>query len=97
MRVHFEIPDVLWAQLVDVAEERGTSVAHLLSAAAGSLTHLDRGKQIRAAARRQRVLDLVREGRTDAEICLLTGELKNYVADNRRGAGLAANHGRKTA
>lgn len=91
MKVHFEVPDIIWARIVETAEKRGTSVAHLMSVAALSLVQKDTGKEIRAVARRERVLGLVRAGFSDAEVATMTGELKQYVTTNRRRVGLPAN------
>ena len=89
--VHFEIPDPIWARLLNVAEERGTEIPQLLSAAAVSITHGDPVRFRRATARRQRVIALVRAGLTDREVAFETGEVRQYVAEQRRKAGLAAN------
>jgi len=89
MRVNFEVPDRVWARLLDVAEEHHTTAASVLSAAVVSITH--QPTRMDVTHRRERVLRLVRDGFTDQQISVYTGELKNYVADTRRKAGLPAN------
>lgn len=94
MEVRFKVPDVIWAEILENAEERGATVAHLMSAAALTLVHRDSGRYVRAAARRKRVVDLVRAGYVDKDVAAMTGELLQYVQNNRRREGLPAN--RKT-
>ena len=91
MNVKFRIPDHVWAQIVDIADERGTTVAHLMSAATGSLTQPGSGRQIRAIARRTRIIELVKAGYSDSTVAAVTGELKSYVGDVRRKNNLPAN------
>ena len=91
MEVRFKVPDLIWAQILQNAEDRGNTVSQLMSGAALSLVQKDAGRKIRAEARRQRVIDLVRAGMVDADIAAVTGELKQYVATNRQRAGLPAN------
>jgi hypothetical protein len=91
MKVHFDVPDKVWAHLVELAEERHVSVAVVVSAAVADALRPSSMARLEADARKNHVLQLVRSGMTDAQIAERTGELKSYVGDTRRGAGLAAN------
>lgn len=91
MRVTFEIPDQIWGRLASIADDGDTDVPTLMTLAAARIVNRDAARVLRAAKRHERVLRGVRAGLTDAEIALRTGDLKNYVADVRRGAGLPAN------
>lgn len=90
MKIHFDIPDRMWAELLAVAEEQQVPVASIVSEAVtetlrahiGHLATVRRRREMRL--RRARVIRLARAGHPDAEIARRTGELLNYVARVRR-------------
>ena len=106
MRVELHVPDRVWAQVLDVAEQNYTTVAAVVEAAIRDAIRPSAVKHLEAQARRNQILQAWGEGLTDAAIAECTGELKSYVGDTRRAAGLPPNqvrpkqkyhHERKTA
>ena len=97
MRVVLDLPDPVWFGLADIAEERDIEVPWLIAYAIRDLLGTEHTRLAVARSRRERVVALAREGLTDAAICERTGENRNYVATNRRKAGIAPNRpGRAT-
>jgi hypothetical protein len=96
MKVHIDVPDRVWAQLIDLSEERGVSVGHVVSAAIADALRPSSMARLEAQGRRNHIVQLVKAGLTDAQIAERTGELKQYVAGVRRSAHLAANRQRRT-
>lgn len=98
-----DIPDPVWFELADIAETRDTEVPWLIAYAIRELLGTEHTRLAAARARRERVVALARQGLTDAAICERTGEGRDYVATNRRKAGIPANRpgrattGRKSA
>lgn len=82
------VPSKVWGRIASIAEDRGTTVEEILVAALKEI--------VRPTNRHERVLQLVRAGLTDARVAERTGELKNYVANVRRQAGLKANRQPRT-
>ena len=91
MRVELNLPDSVWAQCLDVAEQNYTTVARVIEAAIKDMIRPSSVAKLQADARRNHVLQAWGEGLTDAQIAERTGELKNYVADVRRAAKLPPN------
>lgn len=77
------LPDQIWGRLATVAADRGVKIEDLLVAAVREV--------VKPRSRRERVLAYVRAGYTDAGAAEATGELKSYVGDVRRAAGLPPN------
>jgi len=93
-----DLPDPVWFGLAEIAEQREIDVPWLIAYAIRDLLGTEHTRLAVARARRERVIALAREGHTDAAICERTGENRNYVATNRRKAGIAPNRpGRATA
>ena len=86
-----ELPPAVWGRMASVAEDRGVTISDLLVSAVHDI--------LKPRSRRERVLHALRMGLTDAVAAERTGELKNYVANVRRDAGLPPNkqHRRTTA
>ena len=103
MRIELNVPDRVWAQVLDVAEQNYTTVAAVVEAAIRDAVRPSSITALQARARRNHILRLWGEGKTDAVIAEVTGELRQYVADTRRAAKLPPNrvgqqqNGRKTA
>lgn len=91
MKVHLDVPDKIWAQLVDLAEARHVTVAVVVSAAVADALRPSSMARLEAEARRNHVIQLVKAGMTDRQIAERLNELKYYVSDTRRSAGLPAN------
>lgn len=85
--MNVKLPDQVWGRLASVADDRGVTVEQLLIAAVAEV--------VKPRDRRERVLHYVRAGYTDARVAEATGELKHYVGDVRRRAGLPANRQRR--
>lgn len=91
MRVELHLPDKVWAEALDVAEKNYTTVARVIEAAIRDALRPSTMARLEAQARRNHVLQAWGEGLTDAAIAERTGELKQYVSDTRRNAGLPPN------
>ena len=83
-----KLPDAVWGRLATVADVRGVDVPDLLVAA---LTEI-----LKPRNRREHIVFLAQAGYTDARICEATGELRQYVGDVRRKAGISANRQPRT-
>lgn len=70
----------VWGLLATVADDRGTTIEDLLTAAIGTV--------LQPRDRRERVLLALRAGLPDQVVAERTGELKNYVSNVRRQAGV---------
>lgn len=109
MKVTIDFPPEDWWELCNVAETQGVPVAEFVTRALQNAAHpAELSKFERERARRQAIVSLVRQGLTDDVIAERLGELRGYVAEARRRAGLAPNtrnhlsraagaHERKTA
>lgn len=101
MRVEINLPDQVWAEVLNVAEANSTTVARVIEAALRDAMRPGEMKRLEQRARRNHVLKAWGEGLTDAAIAERTGELKTYVAATRRAAKLPPNAvgtaGRKSA
>ncbi len=86
-----DLPDPTWFELADLAEEREIDVSWLIAHAIHDLLGTEHTRLAVARARRERDAALARHGLTDAVICERTGETRDYVATNRRKAGIAPN------
>lgn len=91
MKVSFEMPDRAWVQLVDLAEIRSTTVGAVVAAAVHDALRPSEMAELHVKARRNMIVQLVLGGYTDREVAERTGELKGYVGDVRRSAGLPPN------
>ena len=91
MRVELNLPDRVWAECLDVAEQNYTTVGRVIEAAIRDMLRPSMITQLQAQARHNHILRLWGEGLTDAVIAERTGELRQYVAQVRRKAGLPAN------
>ena len=91
MRVELNLPDKVWAACLNVAEQNHTSVARVVEAAIRDAIRPSSIAKLQTEARRNQILQAWGEGLTDAVIAERTGELRQYVADTRRKAGLPAN------
>lgn len=83
--VQVTVPVNVWGRLASEADNRGVTVEDILVAAINYV--------IRPQGRREMILAFVRAGFTDAQVAAHTGELVGFVAQVRRGAGLAAVRG----
>lgn len=96
-RVVVDLPAPTWFQLAEIAEGREIEVSWLIAHAIRDLLGSEHTRLAVARARRERIAALARQGLTDAVICERTGETRDYVATNRRKAGIAPNRpGRAT-
>lgn len=86
-----DLPDPTWFELARLAEEQEIEVPWLIAHAIRDLLGTEHARLAVARARRERVVALARQGLTDAAICERTGEGRDYVATNRRRAGISAN------
>lgn len=86
-----DLPDPTWFELARLAEEREVEVPWLIAHAIRDLLGTEHARLAVARARRERVVALARQGLADAVICERTGETRDYVATNRRKAGIAPN------
>lgn len=91
MRVELNLPDKVWAECLNVAEQNHTSVARVVESAIIAAVRPSLPARLRSEERRNRILRAWKEGLTDAVIAERTGELRQYVADTRRKAGLPVN------
>jgi hypothetical protein len=91
VRVELNIPDRVWAMVLEVAEENHTTVALTIEAFIRDGIRPSAVGKLRAQARRQAILRAWGEGLTDGAIAERTGELRQYVGDVRREAGLPPN------
>ncbi|WP_336633683.1 MULTISPECIES: hypothetical protein [unclassified Microbacterium] len=91
MRVELNIPDKVWAQVLNMAEQNHTKVPLLIEAFIRDGIRPSAVKTLQAQARKQAILQAWGEGLTDAAIAERTGELKAYVGDVRRATKLPPN------
>lgn len=92
MRIEINMPDTLWATVLEVAESNDTTVPRVVEAAIRDALRSSAMRNLQHAARRRRIVTAWGRGMTDVEIAEHTGELRNYVADVRRKAKLPPNH-----
>lgn len=103
MKIEIDIPDPIFFQLGEIAESKDIKISWLIVHAIRDLLGAETTRLAVARARRERVVALAREGLPDVVICERTGETRDYVATNRRRAGIPATrsgritHERKTA
>ncbi len=86
VKVTMAFPRNVWGRLASIAEDRGVTIAQIISGAVVN--------ELKPRDRRQWVLSLVRTGYCDRVVAEITGELKQYVATTRRREGLPANRDR---
>lgn len=91
MRVTVEVPDRVWWRAAQNAERQGITVADIAHTAILNAAGVESMRQIKDRNRRQAVIELARQGHTDAVIAERTGETRNYISTNRRRAGIKAN------
>lgn len=87
VKVSVELPQNVWGRLATIAEDRGVTVAQVIG---GAVIH-----ELRPKDRRQWILALVKSGYCDRRVAEITGELKQYVSQVRRAAGMPANRDRE--
>lgn len=85
---HVGIPESVWGRLASVAETRGVTVEDLLVA---SITEV-----IKPRSRQERIVQLAHAGLPDRVIAERTGELKGFVGEVRRRAGIPVNKQRRS-
>jgi len=81
-----KLPEPIWGRLATIAADRKTNVGQIIYAAVMN--------ELKPRDRREYVLSLVRSGYPDRVVADMTGELRQYVAETRRRAGLPANKDR---
>ncbi|MFL2002163.1 hypothetical protein [Microbacterium sp. A1-JK] len=91
MKVELNIPDKVWAEVLEIAETNHTSVARVIEATIRDAVRPSAMAKLHVEARRNHIAQLWGEGLTDAQIAERTGELKSYVATVRRGKSLPPN------
>jgi hypothetical protein len=79
-------PPNVWGRLATIADDRGTNIADIITTAVIN--------ELRPRDRRAWVIQLVRDGYPDRAIAETTGELRAYVGEVRRKAGLPPNRDR---